>query len=51
MLARALDELAEHAREGRGERVLSLLHALVPEFEGTTAAPEATSERASAREP
>jgi O-antigen biosynthesis protein WbqV len=32
MLQRSLDELAEQARERRGDRVLALLRALVPEF-------------------
>jgi O-antigen biosynthesis protein WbqV len=32
MLARSLDELAELARERRDDRLLALLHALVPEF-------------------
>ena len=34
MLSRALDELAEHARERRSERVLALISALVPEYAG-----------------
>ena len=37
MLARALDEIAEHARHGDDERVLALLRTLVPEFEGNGA--------------
>jgi O-antigen biosynthesis protein WbqV len=32
MLSRALDELQEHARERRDERVMSLLKTLVPEY-------------------
>jgi FlaA1/EpsC-like NDP-sugar epimerase len=32
MLSRSLDELAEHARERREERVLALLQTLVPEY-------------------
>ncbi len=32
MLSRALDELAEHAREGRTDRVLVVLRNLVPEY-------------------
>jgi len=34
MLARALDELEEHAREGREDRLLGLLKVLVPEYGG-----------------
>jgi FlaA1/EpsC-like NDP-sugar epimerase len=34
MLARSLDELAEHAREQREDRVMALLRNLVPEFGG-----------------
>jgi FlaA1/EpsC-like NDP-sugar epimerase len=34
MLARSLDELAEHAREQREDRVLALLRNLVPEYGG-----------------
>ncbi len=37
MLARALDELTEHAREGREDRVLGLLQTLVPEYSGGAA--------------
>jgi len=36
MLQRSLDELAEHAREGREDRALTLLAALVPEYRGDT---------------
>src|SRR5665213_873417 len=39
MLSRALDELAEHAREGRTERVLVVLRNLVPEYAANAAAP------------
>ncbi|HUH84184.1 MAG TPA: nucleoside-diphosphate sugar epimerase/dehydratase [Stellaceae bacterium] len=40
MLSRALDELAEHARERREERVMGLLKTLVPEYSnGRPAAP------------
>ncbi|HEV8014894.1 MAG TPA: nucleoside-diphosphate sugar epimerase/dehydratase [Stellaceae bacterium] len=47
MLARALDEVAEQAREGRDDRVLALLRSLVPEYQSNaTPAP-----RAAAREP
>jgi O-antigen biosynthesis protein WbqV len=47
MLQRSLDELAEHARERRIDRVLALLRTLVPEFtDGAPAEP-----RAAAREP
>ena len=38
MLARALDELAEHAHEGRTDRVLVVLRNLVPEYAGNEAA-------------
>jgi FlaA1/EpsC-like NDP-sugar epimerase len=38
MLSRSLDELAEHARERREERVLSLLATLVPEYASSLAA-------------
>jgi len=42
MLSRALDELAEHARERREERVIGLLKTLVPEYaNGRAAAPRA----------
>jgi O-antigen biosynthesis protein WbqV len=52
MLARALDELAEHLREGREDRALALLATLVPEFEPANQAPErGAQERAQAREP
>ena len=37
MLARALDELAEHAHEGRTDRVLVVLRNLVPEYAGNAA--------------
>ncbi|MGH7007378.1 MAG: polysaccharide biosynthesis protein, partial [Stellaceae bacterium] len=37
MLARALDELAEHAHEGRVDRVLVVLCNLVPEYAGNAA--------------
>ncbi|MDE2230392.1 MAG: polysaccharide biosynthesis protein [Alphaproteobacteria bacterium] len=40
MLSRALDELAEHAREGRTDRVLVVLRNLVPEFAANAAAAE-----------
>src|SRR6185437_793953 len=36
----ALDELAEHAHEGRTDRVLVVLRNLVPEYAGNTAAAE-----------
>jgi len=40
MLSRALDELAEHARERREERIMGLLKTLVPEYSnGRPAAP------------
>ncbi len=40
MLSRALDELGEHARERREERVMGLLKTLVPEYSnGRPAAP------------
>ena len=32
MLSRALDELAEHAREGRIDRLLVVLKNMVPEY-------------------
>jgi O-antigen biosynthesis protein WbqV len=48
MLARALDELAEQAREGRDDRVLALLRSLVPEYQSNNATP---GPRAAAREP
>jgi FlaA1/EpsC-like NDP-sugar epimerase len=52
MLARALDELAEQLREGREDRAIALLGALVPEFEPANQASElGTEERAQAREP
>jgi len=38
MLARALDELAEHAHEGRTDRMLVVLRNLVPEYAGNEAA-------------
>ncbi|MGO8917776.1 MAG: polysaccharide biosynthesis protein [Stellaceae bacterium] len=42
MLGRSLDELAEHARERRQERLLALLATLVPEFvAGRASAPRA----------
>jgi FlaA1/EpsC-like NDP-sugar epimerase len=42
MLARSLDELAEHARERRQERLLALLATLVPEYAaGRASAPRA----------
>jgi O-antigen biosynthesis protein WbqV len=47
MLARALDELAEHAREGREDRALALFRTLVPEYDSAVA----PAERAAAREP
>jgi FlaA1/EpsC-like NDP-sugar epimerase len=60
MLARALDELAEQAREGSGDRAVALLRSLVPEYERAdldsgSAAPRGPSdrvrsERAGARE-
>jgi FlaA1/EpsC-like NDP-sugar epimerase len=40
MLSRALDELAEHAREGRTDRVLVVLRNLVPEYAANAAAAE-----------
>jgi O-antigen biosynthesis protein WbqV len=40
MLARAIDELEEHARLGREERVLRLLESLVPEYRRTNAGPD-----------
>ncbi|HEY3918862.1 MAG TPA: nucleoside-diphosphate sugar epimerase/dehydratase [Stellaceae bacterium] len=56
MLARALDELAEQARDGHDDRVLAQLRTLVPEYAGSAAAEPAPSERApsgraGAREP
>ncbi|HVA15179.1 MAG TPA: nucleoside-diphosphate sugar epimerase/dehydratase [Stellaceae bacterium] len=52
MLARALDELAEHAREGHEDRVLALLRTLVPEYERSGApAQRVPSGRAGTREP
>jgi FlaA1/EpsC-like NDP-sugar epimerase len=47
MLARALDELAEHTREGREDRALALFRTLVPEYDSAVA----PAERAAAREP
>jgi FlaA1/EpsC-like NDP-sugar epimerase len=47
MLARSLDELAEHARERREDRLMALLRTLVPEY-GRIAAPAA---RAASNEP
>ncbi len=47
ILARSLDELAEHAREGREDRLLALLPTLVPEY-SVAAAP---APRAASREP
>jgi FlaA1/EpsC-like NDP-sugar epimerase len=47
MLSRSLDELAEHARERREDRVMALLRTLVPEY-GRSAAPPA---RAAGSEP
>ncbi|HEX7967465.1 MAG TPA: nucleoside-diphosphate sugar epimerase/dehydratase, partial [Stellaceae bacterium] len=42
MLSRSLDELAEHARERRQERMLALLGTLVPEYgAGAASAPRA----------
>jgi len=38
MLSRALDELAEHAREGRTERLLVVLGNMVPEYASNAAA-------------
>jgi len=38
MLARALDELAEHAHEGRTDRMLVVLRNLVPEYAGNATA-------------
>ena len=46
VLSRALDELAEHAREGRAERVIVLLKSLVPEYAANAASPRAASESA-----
>jgi len=40
MLARALDELAEHAHEGRTDRVLVVLRNLVPEYAGNATVAE-----------
>ena len=40
MLARALDELAEHAHEGRTDRMLVVLRNLVPEYAGNAATAE-----------
>ncbi len=40
MLSRALDELAEHAREGRTDRALVVLRNLVPEYAANAAAAE-----------
>jgi hypothetical protein len=36
MLARSIDELEEHARAGREERLLQLLERLVPEYRPAT---------------
>jgi FlaA1/EpsC-like NDP-sugar epimerase len=47
MLARSLDELAEHARERREDRLMALLRTLVPEY-GRVATPPA---RAATSEP
>ena len=47
MLARSLEELAEHARERREDRLLTLLRTLVPEY-GRVTAPAA---RAASSEP
>jgi FlaA1/EpsC-like NDP-sugar epimerase len=47
MLARSLDELAEHARERREDRLMALLRTLVPEY-GRVATPPA---RAVSNEP
>ncbi len=43
MLSRALDELAEHAREGRTDRALVVLRNLVPEYVANAAAAERTA--------
>jgi FlaA1/EpsC-like NDP-sugar epimerase len=44
MLARSLDELAECAREGREDRLMTLLRTLVPEYNAVaTPAPRAAS--------
>jgi O-antigen biosynthesis protein WbqV len=34
ILSRSLDDLAEHAREGRDDRLMALLRTLVPEYRG-----------------
>ena len=41
MLARSIDELEEHARARREERMLLLLERLVPEYRRNTAGPSA----------
>ena len=56
MLARALDELAEQAREGHDDRVLAQLRTLVPEYSGAASTERPSPERvpsgrAGAREP
>ncbi len=43
MLARSIDELEEHARARREERMLQLLERLVPEYRRSTAAPSAAA--------
>ena len=39
MLSRSLDELAEHAREGRIDRLLVVLKNMVPEYAANAATP------------
>ncbi len=39
MLARSLDELADHVREGRRDRIMTLLRVLVPEYGGGAVLP------------
>jgi FlaA1/EpsC-like NDP-sugar epimerase len=52
MLARALDEFAEQLRDGREDRAIALLGALVPEFEhANQPAAQGSTERVQAREP
>jgi O-antigen biosynthesis protein WbqV len=43
MLARSIDELEEHARARREERMLQLLERLVPEYRRSTADPSAAA--------
>ena len=43
MLARSIDELEEHARSRREERVLQILERLVPEYQRSTPRPSAAT--------